>query len=54
MMELAARGERPALHRDRPCAWLTRRDERKYRQYVTEEQHRQAGMQCSGTFTTGC
>ncbi len=41
--ELAVRGESPARHRDRWCARLARRDEGKYRQYVTEEQRSQAG-----------
>ncbi len=40
---LAARGESPASHRDWRCARLTRHDEGKYRQYVTEEQRRQPG-----------
>ena len=40
---LAVRGESAAWHRDRRCARLARRDEGKYRQYLTEKQRRQAG-----------
>src|SRR5688572_5056454 len=40
---LAARGESPALHRDRRSARLTRRDDREYPVYLREEQRRQAG-----------
>ena len=43
----AVRGESRALHRDWRCAWLTRRDEREYRQYSTEEQRREPGCSVS-------
>src|SRR5428012_18810 len=40
---LAARGESPALHRERRGARLARRDDREYREYLREEQRSQAG-----------
>ena len=40
---LAARGESPALHRGLRCARLARRDEREYREYLSEEQRSQPG-----------
>ena len=40
---LAARGESPASHRDRRGARLARREEGKYREYLTDKQHRGAG-----------
>ena len=40
---LAARGESPASHRDERGAARTRRDDREYRLYLTEEQRRPRG-----------
>jgi hypothetical protein len=40
---LAARGDSPALHRGRRCARPARRDEREYREYLTEEQRSPTG-----------
>src|SRR5712692_2244908 len=40
---LAARGGSPPSHRGRRCARLARRDDREYREYLREEQRRQAG-----------
>src|SRR5688572_1496312 len=40
---LAARGGSPASHRDERGARLARRDDREYREYLREEQRRQAG-----------
>src|SRR6202140_2896473 len=40
---LAARGESPALHRERRGARLARRDDREYREYLREEQRSQVG-----------
>src|SRR5216683_1232558 len=40
---LAVRGASPSLHRERRCARLARRDDREYREYLREEQRRQAG-----------
>src|SRR5207249_1682396 len=40
---LAARGESPASHRGRRGAPLTRRDDREYREYLSEEQRSQRG-----------
>src|SRR6266513_6158183 len=42
-LTLAARGESPASHRGRRGAPLTRRDDRAYREYVSEEQRSQRG-----------
>src|SRR6266496_1397648 len=39
--ELAARGESPASHRGRRCARMARREERAYREYVSDEQRSQ-------------
>src|SRR5688572_14071122 len=40
---LAARGETPASHRDGRGAPLARRDDREYREYLSEEQRGQRG-----------
>jgi hypothetical protein len=42
--ELAVRGESRASHKDRRWAGRTRREEGKYRQYLTDEQRRSAGF----------
>src|ERR1700676_5221499 len=46
---LAARGESPALHRERRGARLARRDDREYREYLREEQRSQARGPQRGT-----
>ena len=60
---LAARGKSPAKHREglegraKGCARLTRREEREYRAYLSDEQRSQAGaaaFECRRTFATGC
>ena len=40
---LAARRERPALHRGRRGAPVARRDDREYRHYLSEEQRSHPG-----------
>jgi hypothetical protein len=42
-VSLAARGESPASHRDGRGASLARRDDREYREYLSEEQRSQRG-----------
>jgi hypothetical protein len=49
MPRIPARGERPALHRERRGARLARRDDREYREYLREEQRSQVRGPQRGT-----